>query len=73
MPSAGTIPSTKMQTFTAPGDIFPDEGVVSKVDEIPKAGAPKFYINVDDLSAAIDVSLERSAASSESALQQQKR
>ncbi|PMD49376.1 uncharacterized protein K444DRAFT_622936 [Hyaloscypha bicolor E] len=43
-----------MQTFTAPGDIFPDEGVVSKVDEIPKSGAPKFYINVDDLKAAID-------------------
>jgi hypothetical protein len=44
-----------MQTFTAPGDIFPDEGVVSKVDEIPKVGA-KFYINVDDLKAAIEVS-----------------
>lgn len=44
-----------MQTFTAPGDIFPDEGVVSKVDEIPASGAPKFYINVDDLKAAIDV------------------
>lgn len=44
-----------MQTFTAPGDIFPDEGVVSKVDEIPKNGA-KFYINVDDLKAAIEVS-----------------
>lgn len=44
-----------MQTFTAPGDIFPDEGVVSRVDEIPKAGV-KFYINVDDLKAAIEVS-----------------
>jgi predicted enzyme related to lactoylglutathione lyase len=50
-----------MQTFTAPGDIFPDEGVVSKVDEIPKSGAPKFYINVDDLKAAIDVSFGASA------------
>ena len=60
MPSAG-IPADKMQTFTAPGDIFPDEGVVSKVDEIPKSGAPKFYINVDDLKAAIDVSFGASA------------
>jgi hypothetical protein len=45
-----------MQTFTAPGDIFPDEGVVSKVNDIPKSAAPKFYINVDDLKAAIEVS-----------------
>ena len=48
-----------MQTFTAPGDIFLDEGVISKVEEIPKSGAAKFYINVNDLQAAIDVSLER--------------
>nr|A0A5C1RFE1.1 RecName: Full=Glyoxylase-like domain-containing protein; AltName: Full=Ascochitine biosynthesis cluster protein 10 [Ascochyta fabae]QEN17978.1 glyoxylase-like domain-containing protein [Ascochyta fabae] len=52
-PANGTIPASKMQTFTAPGDIFPDEGVVSKVEEIPKSGA-KFYINVDDLKATIE-------------------
>jgi predicted enzyme related to lactoylglutathione lyase len=54
IPSAG-IPATKMQTFTAPGDIFPDEGVISKVDEISGSGAARFYINVDNLQAAMDV------------------
>lgn len=55
-PAVGTIPATKMMTFKAPGDIFSDEGVMSKVDEIPKSGAAKFFINVDSLDTSMDVS-----------------
>ncbi|KAJ4363897.1 Glyoxylase-like domain-containing protein [Neocucurbitaria cava] len=56
-PSA-EISASEMQAFTAPGGNMPDEGVVAKVEEIPKVGAAKIYINVDDMQAAIDVSLE---------------
>lgn len=47
-----------MMTFEVPGNIFSDGGIVSLVDEIPKSGAAKLYINVDDMQAAMDVSLE---------------
>lgn len=47
-----------MMTFTAPGDIFADEGVMSLVDEIPASGAAKFFVNVNNLGAAMDVSLD---------------
>lgn len=56
-PAVGTIPAEKMMTFKAPGDIFTDEGVLSKVEEIPKSGAAKFFINVDSLETTMDVSV----------------
>ena len=46
-----------MMTFETPGNIFSDGGVVSLVDEIPKSGAAKIYIYVDDMKAAMDVSV----------------
>jgi hypothetical protein len=54
-PQAAHLDSSKMMTFSAPGTILSDGGVVTLVNELPKGGV-KLNINVDDMQVAMDVS-----------------